>query len=176
MKYFLYTTILFLFSFTAFTQNKCGTLYLGIQPSVTAEPYYDEGEFDINILPVSLGFPLNNFIDSKWNPVANLHLGDPMEFSHIGLEAALPVYFLDIGKTTSQKKWFAGPFCGYSYDLLRERGVISTGAEFGYTFLFDNCHELKLGFQEGATFFIGDSHDDGVMHHFGAKISYGIWF
>ena len=72
-------------------QNKQN--FIGINPSVTVEPFYNKGEFDVNILPFVYQRTMTNMADLRFTSVLNLGIRyNGNNISHFGLETAFPVF------------------------------------------------------------------------------------
>lgn len=87
------STLFIIFTASAFGQtNK--SFFIGIQPSITVELFYEEGELDINILPIVYEKPVGFRTNIKLLPVVNYHLGGSVQgVSDLALYAVLPIYF-----------------------------------------------------------------------------------
>jgi len=74
-------------------QDERRPFFLGVNPSVTVEPFYEKGEFDVNILPLVYQRPLTKMFDFRLISTLNLAVrNDGNGISHMGLEAGFPIY------------------------------------------------------------------------------------
>lgn len=94
LKYFgLLFLILFCFTETLEAQNDKHFNFLGINPSVTIEPFYEQGEFDVNILPIVYQRSVTKRFDIRLTSICNLGIrNNGNAISHFGFEAAFPIF------------------------------------------------------------------------------------
>ncbi|WP_235298203.1 hypothetical protein [Portibacter marinus] len=77
-------------SWGAFSQNDRAHHFIGINPSVTVEHYYEAGEWDINILPLVYQKTLSKRWDLRLNSIINYGLRKEKNLiSHVGLELVI---------------------------------------------------------------------------------------
>lgn len=152
-------------------------LFIGLQPSYTAEQFYEENELDINVIPLMIQFPVAKLIDIRFVTVANYHIGgDENGFSDIGLQFVMPIYFKkkDVIKSPS-KGFYAAPVVGLGRNLLNDHNTLTLAAEAGYMFATNKSFSLALGLQFGATYFDYDNQPNVWRNHFGFKVNIGFW-
>ena len=157
------------------TQKK-REMFLGIQPTITVEEFYGDGEFDFNLLPLAWGLELKPFMDLKVLPMVNWHFGGGSHLRHIGMEINLPIYLMDISKRSRNQNFFLAPLIAYSYAKPDKANEVTLGVEAGWAFQKKDNRELKIGIQEGATIFWGNPALEKTINHFGVKLSFGKWF
>lgn len=151
--------------------------FLGLNPGVTVEPFYEKGEFDINICPLVYQRPVNRLLDLRLTTVLNLGFrNDGNRISHWGGEAAMPIFFrkketLDL----PSKGFYIAPVAGFTRNAIDKHNNISLAAEPGYHLLFDNRFAMSFGLQTGVTYFNYDSGETKWRNHFGVKIIVGKW-
>ena len=94
MKHFTLIIILLSCIFIGDAWGQSGKpVLLGIQPSITIEPFYEEGELDINVFPFILETPIGSRINIRLTPIVNYHIGGERNgVSDIGLFTVLPVF------------------------------------------------------------------------------------
>ncbi len=152
--------------------------FWGINPGITVEPYYDSGEFDINVFPLVFQSSITRRLDVRLSGTLNYGIRNGSnELSHLGLEAALPVFFRKKeDKSALSKGFFLSPVLGVSRNLEAGHTNIGTWVEPGYNLLFENHFALSLGLQFGGTYFIYDDSADSWGNHFGVIVIFGKWF
>lgn len=154
--------------------------YLGIQPSINAEPYDEyRNNIDINILPLIAEISVNSHWSIRLSPVINLQFRPefPAALSHIGAALTVPYHFSKKNSEEGHRGFYIGPNLAISDHMLA--GFLSTtfAAEAGYAFLFNRILSVTVGGQAGRTFeFSPDSGELRVVTHTGAIFSFGFWF
>jgi len=74
-------------------QGEYAPNFIGLNPSLTVEPFYYKGEMDISIIPVVYQRPLTKLFDIRLNSICNLGIRkNRNRISHIGVETALPIF------------------------------------------------------------------------------------
>ena len=152
-------------------------LFLGIQPAVTKEQFYDAGEFDINIIPIVLQMPLSKKFDLRLTTLGNYHFGGTEGFSDLGLQAVVPYFIFSKKEKTNSKShgFYAGPVLGFGRNLLNDHYTTTLGIEPGYMFETEKHFTLSLGLQFGGSYFTYDDQSDIWRNHFGFKLNLGWW-
>ncbi|WP_338769731.1 hypothetical protein WAF17_10425 [Bernardetia sp. ABR2-2B] len=192
LVFLLFCTTFCLFSSPLFAQmdstesiikEKKSTHLWGINPSLTVEPFYEKGEFDINILPIIYQTSFSKRVDFRINPILNLGIRkDFNEFSHIGFEAALPVFiFKKEERFLPSKGFFVAPIFSPSISAsyigrVENRTNLGFWGEVGYNLLIDEKFGLSFGLQYGITHFIYKVGENEITNHFGIKIIFGKWY
>lgn len=93
-QFILPTIILVCFYNSVKAQNKNKSNFIGLNSSITIEPFYNKGEMDINIFPLVYQTPLTKRLDLRLSSICNLGIrNNGNEISHFGLETALPIFF-----------------------------------------------------------------------------------
>lgn len=159
-------------------QNEEKYNFIGLNPSLTVEPFYEEGELDINIFPLVYQRPLTKIIDIRLNSIVNLGIrNDENKISHLGLELALPIFLKpkEVIKTSS-KGFFLAPILSYSRNMIEQHNNVGFWIEPGYNLLFDDNFAMTFGLQIGGTYFAYDNGETNWGNHFGIKIIIGKWF
>ena len=167
-------------AFLLFTSNLFGQekkpLFLGFQPGITVEKFYEKGEFDINILPLVLQVPLSNRIDMRFVSLANYHFGNGSGFSDIGINTIVPVFFKKKESLIDRSRGFyLGPVLGLGRNLVNNHYTITTAGEIGYLFEAEKSFTLSIGVQLGGSYFKYDDEPAVWRQHFGPKINLGWW-
>jgi len=177
MKYIL-LFISLLITQSVFGQDDKRPNFWGVNPSVTVEPFYEKGEFDINILPLIYQTPLTKRFDFRLISTLNLAVrNDGNGISHVGLQAGLPMYFkAKESQTELSRGLFIAPIVSLGRNHLEQHNSLGLWVEPGYNLLFDNDFAMTFGLQFGGTYF---PHEDGQTqwgNHFGVIIVFGKWF
>ena len=75
IKYFAAFLNLLLISQTFVLAQEKRPVFIGLQPSFTRETFYEEGEFDINIVPLMVQVPIDKMVDIRFTSEVNYHFG-----------------------------------------------------------------------------------------------------
>ncbi len=173
------TSILLLFAF--FVNRVSGQtkkpVFIGVQPSVTIEPFYEEGELDVNVFPLILELPIGQRTNFRLLPTANYHLGAIENgFSDIGIYTVFPMFF---NKSTSiiakPYGFYIGPVLGFGRNLINDHYTTTLALEPGYLFEANKSFTIAIGIQIGASHFSYDSKPIKWLLHWGPKVSFGHW-
>lgn len=158
-------------------QNENKYNFIGINPSVTVEPFYEKGEFDINIIPIVYQRPLTKRFDLRLTSIANLGIRNAGNaISHFGLETALPIFFKAKNvKNQSSKGFYVAPILSLTRNRIEMHNNIGLWVEPGYNLLFDDGFAISFGLQLGGTYFLYDNDQTNWGNHFGIKIILGKW-
>lgn len=173
----LLTLFLFCFATALKAQHDNRFHFLGINPSVTIEPFYEKGEFDINIFPLVYQTALTKRLDMRLNTICNLGIrNNGTKISHFGLETAWPIFFKRKEEQYGiSKGFFAAPIISLTRNSIEKHSNIGLWFEPGYNLLFDNNFAMTFGLQLGRTFFNYDEGNNKWGPHFGIKIIIGKW-
>ncbi|MFN3530548.1 MAG: hypothetical protein ACK417_11555 [Bacteroidia bacterium] len=151
--------------------------YIGINPSVTVEPFYNKGELDINIFPLVYQRTLTKRSDLRLTSILNLGLRNSAnEISHFGFETAFPI-FLRLKETKSEisKGLFIAPILSIARNRSEGHNNLGLWIEPGYNLLFEKNFAMTFGLQLGGTYFSYDHGQTKWGNHFGIKIIFGKW-
>lgn len=158
-------------------QNIKHSYFFGINPSITIEPYYAKGEFDINILPFVIQKTISTRSDIRLISLVNLcfrQIGN--RISHIGLSGGW-VYYLSPQEENLPAKYgcYLAPVVDISHNRIENS--INTGlyAETGYQFKLRKNWGITTGLQLGYTHFTYASAANKWKPHFGIKVIIGKW-
>lgn len=176
----LYLSIAFLLVFMANEtkgQENQRAHFIGLNPSVTVEPFYQEGEFDINIFPLVYQLPLNSTIDFRVSTTVNLGFRESSnKISHLGGQIAFPIFFKKKEDLSiSSAGFFAAPGFGFTRNALEKHSNFGFFIEPGYNLQISEKWSISFGVQLGATHFSYDNGDKKWGNHFGIKIFIGRW-
>ncbi len=163
--------------FLAISQSERIPFFLGLNPSITIEPFYEKGEMDINILPLVFQRKLTNRIDFRLTSILNLGIrNDGSEISHFGIESAFPIFLKKKeNKTDCSSRIFISPIISLTRNRIEEHNNLGFWIEPGYHLLFENKIAMSFGLQIGGTYFAYDEGQTKWANHFGVKIIIGRW-
>lgn len=152
--------------------------FIGINPGLTIEPFYEKGEMDIAIIPIVYQRPFAKRFDIRLASICNLGLRkNGNDISHVGLEIAMPVFFKQKEtKKESSKGFFAAPVLSLTRNRIEKHNNLGLWVEPGYNLLFDDGFAMSFGLQVGATYFSYDNAPAKWGNHFGVKVIFGKWF
>jgi len=174
----LTTLLVITISVTSSAQNASKNNFIGLNPSVTVEPFYEKGELDINILPIVYQRPISKRVDIRLTSILNLGIrNEGNTISHFGIEIAVPIFFKAKESTQeSSEGFFVAPIVSTTRNRIEAHNNLGVWIEPGYHFLFDNDFALSCGIQLGGTYFAYDDGQTNWGNHFGVKIIFGKWF
>lgn len=171
------TTLLTTCKTALFSQEDKKFNFIGLNPSLTVEPFYEKGELDLNIFPIVYQKTLTKRLDIRITSILNLgkrNTGN--ELSHFGFETALPLFFQQKeNKSEISKSFFVAPILSMTRNRIEEHNNLGLWIEPGYNLLFDNNIALSFGLQLGGTYFAYDNKQTKWGNHFGVKIIVGKW-
>lgn len=161
----------------AYAQEDRTYFFVGVNPSVTIEPFYDKGELDINIFPLVYQSTLTKRLDIRISSILNLGIrNNGNEISHFGIETGLPIFFRQ--KETKHEisnGFFIAPILSATRNRVEEHNNLGLWVEPGYNLLFDNNFAMTFGLQFGGTYFAYDIGQTQWGNHFGVKVVFGRW-
>jgi len=153
-------------------------LFVGFQPAVTKEKFYNDNEFDVNVFPLVLQKNLGANMDVRVVTLANYFIADSNSgFSDLGLNSIWPYYFLATDSEILHGP-YVGPLLGFGRNVKNDHNTVILGAETGYMFKTSpgKRFTLSIGLQYGRTYFDYDNGDKIWREHFGlGKINLGWW-
>lgn len=152
-------------------------IFIGLQPNITVEPFYDKGEFDIDILPLVVEASIGLRTNLKVTPMVNHHIGGQTEgISDLGVFAVLPI-LLKKKEIRSDRPYgfYAGPVLGFGRNLINDHYTTTVGIEPGYMFETKKRFTISMGLQLGGSYFSYDSEPNKWVTHWGPKFSFGYW-
>ncbi|MBK9270289.1 MAG: hypothetical protein IPM48_01715 [Saprospiraceae bacterium] len=151
--------------------------FIGINPSVTLEPFYEKGELDVNIAPFVYQRSLGARMDLRMGALVNLGIRKKGNgISHFGVETALP-WFLKKKSDKAQNSmgFYLAPIVSLSRNLMEEHNNLGFWVEPGYHLLFESGFAISFGIQTGGTYFVFDTGQKEWKSHFGIKVILGLW-
>ena len=158
-------------------QNK-RAIFLGLQPAITVEPYYEKNEFDINVIPIVFQSSISKRVDYRLVSIANYHFSpDGNEFSDLGLEIGFPVFFKEKEELLKPSSgFFISPLIQFVRNIRDDHYTMIFAIEPGYFFELDSRFAFSLQLQIGGSYFIYDSDIPNEWKtHFGFKANLGFW-
>lgn len=171
-------TLFVLFSFlNSVAQERLKPYLLGINPSTTIEPYYNDKEFDVNILPLVLQKPVASRLDIRMTTILNYGIRNTQNaISHFGFEGAMPIYSKKRDPELNfSKGFYVAPIVGLTRNRNEKNNNLGLWIEPGHSFLFEKKLALTIGIQLGATYFYNDLLPNRWGNHFGIKVIFGRW-
>ncbi len=151
--------------------------FLGLNPSITVEPFYEKGEMDINILPFVYQKPITRRADLRVTTILNLGIRNKgNDISHFGAELAMPLFLKKKeDKANTSEGFFIAPVASFTRNKIAGHNNLGLWIEPGYHLLFDNRVAMSFGLQLGTTFFAYDDGQTKWGNHFGVKVIIGKW-
>lgn len=151
--------------------------FLGVNPSITVEPDYAKGDFDVNILPFVYQASLSKRVDLRLSTILNFGKRSvKSEISHVGVELAAPVFLVaKEERSRPSKGFFVAPGVGLTRNSMEQHTNFSAWLEPGYHLLVTSQFALSFGLQLGATHFNYRDQADKWDNHFGVKVIAGWW-
>ncbi len=177
MKKLFYIAILTLISCGQSICQSNTPIFIGIQPNVTVEPFYDEGEFDLDITPLVFEASVGLRTNIKITPIVNYHFGGPNNgISDVAVFSALPI-FLKAKEKRSDRPFgfYLGPVVGFGRNLINSHYTMTVAVESGYMFKTKNRFTISMGLQLGGSYFSYDTEPNKWVTHWGPKFSFGFW-
>jgi hypothetical protein len=153
---------------------------LGCRPSVTVEPEYPAGAFDLNVLPLDVEF------GSRGSPLAvradllcTVRFGGRTvsgsaapALQNVGFLLGLPWYPFP-SSDGRRSGFFAGPKAGFGYNLPGAFWATGPAIELGWAFILDRVVSSACA-EGGATVFLKPGEIPRVAGHGGLSCIVGI--
>ena len=150
-------------------------LFIGVQPDITREiKNNDEKVFSVNVMPLVAQYYMNDEIALRFSSILNLQ-SDTKEFSNLGGQLGMPVYFF-AKHTDWVRGFYAAPVFGFTHNLATVSNELTCALEPGYTWIMEKGFSMNLGLQLGATYFTAQDENHGWRNHTGVKFSLGYTF
>lgn len=162
----------------AHSQDERAPHFFGVNPSITVEPFYEKGEFDINVFPLVYQRPVSLRTDFRVTSIINLGIRNTgTAISHYGLETAAPFFLTKREVITEPSKgFFLAPIVSVTRNRMEEHTNLGLWLEPGYNLLFENKWALSFGLQLGSTYFQYDVEPSTWDLHMGVKVILGRWW
>ena len=173
----VFLALLISFSFGSIFCQTTRNIFIGIQPSITVEPFYEKGELDINVFPLIIEFPIGMRTNIKLSPIVNYHTGGQEKgISDLGMYGVMPIYFNKRESTAAKSYGFyIGPVLGFGRNVLNEHFTTTLAIEPGYMFEAKKKFTIAIGMQFGASYFAYSTEPSKWYSHWGPKVSFGFW-
>ena len=152
-------------------------IFIGIQPNITVETFYDQGEFDLDIVPIVFESSVGLRTNIKITPIVNYHFGGTTNgISDIAIYSVLPI-FIKAKETRADRPsgFYLGPVIGFGRNIINNHYTTTVGAEPGYMFDAKNRFTISMGLQLGGSYFSYDAEPNKWVTHWGPKFSFGFW-
>lgn len=113
--------------------------FVGLSPSLTAEPFYESGEFDINILPFVYQRKALDNIDIRIIGLVNYGIRkNENKLSHIGFELAFPFHlFAHASLPSPSDGIFVAPISSIAQEQIKNELHVGLWMEPAYQFIFN---------------------------------------
>jgi hypothetical protein len=159
---------------TLFGENVAKSWFIGLNPSVTVEPYYKKGEFDVNIFPLVVEYSIIRSVHLRSIVIVNYGVRTGKNsFSHTGLQLAVPGF--PFTKSDLVSGIFIAPGCGFTRNIMEHHTNAGLWIEPGYSIPVAGDFRINLSIQFGATHFWYDNGSEKWGKHFGLKFIFGMW-
>lgn len=177
MKKVILILILLLSSFVGYVNGQTKKpVFVGIQPAVTIEPFYEEGEFDVNALPLVFELLIGEQVNLRLLPMLNYRSGGIKNgISDVGAFVVAPIFFNKKEPGELPHGLFVGPVLGFGRNLINDHYTTMVAVEPGYLFETKKKFTIAMGLQLGGSHFTYDSQPNKWVFHWGPKISFGFW-
>ncbi|HLP05045.1 MAG TPA: hypothetical protein VK152_06425 [Paludibacter sp.] len=175
----IYLSIITLsFHFQSIAQTGKSMNFIGLNPSVTVEPFYEKGELDVNVFPLVFQKTLTKRVDIRASTTVNYGIRNSANtISHLGGQLAFPIFLQSKENLLApSQKFFVAPGIGFTRNLLEKHSNIGLWIEPGYSMMISENWSISFGVQLGATHFDYDNNTQKWGNHFGVKIIIGKWF
>ena len=151
MKRILLATLIIICTGPSYSQSQT-PLFIGLQPNITIEPFYEKGEFDIDIVPLVFEASLNRRVNIRVAPNVNYRFGGPaLGVSDLGANIVVPVFMkAKEARTDRPFGLYLGPVLGFGRNVLNDHFTTTLGAEPGYLFETKKRFTIAMGLQVGA--------------------------
>ncbi len=158
-------------------QNIKRAAFIGLNPSVTVEPFYEKGELDVNIFPLIYQKTLSRRTDIRVSSILNFGVRNmENEISHYGAQISFPMYFKKKELLSSpSESFYIAPGIGCTRNRIELHTNFGFWAEPGYHLKITEKWTISFGVQLGATHFSYDDNTQKWGNHFGIKIIIGRW-
>ncbi|MBL4625129.1 MAG: hypothetical protein JKY42_08330 [Flavobacteriales bacterium] len=136
---------------------KADSKYIGLKPKTDYNPYESSGTTNVNVLPFTFEYRLEDYRGAQIRPVLELGFGDSTgtKISNIGLSGAYNVYFSDAIRQNFWVKPNAALGLGYTYNRNYKVHVPTLSIEPGVSFLFNPNFLMTVGLNPSLSYFIG---------------------
>lgn len=176
-KYFITLLILFIFLIRFSYSQTERRAFAGLQPAITVEPFYEDGELDINVFPIIFESRIGQRTNIRFVPIVNYHIGGTENgLSDLSLFTVIPV-FLNKAESLSDKTFgfYMGPVLGFGRNILNDHYTLTLAMEPGYMFEAEKSFTITLGLQLGGSYFNYDAKPNKWVFHWGPKVTFGFW-
>lgn len=151
--------------------------YLGILPSVLAEPYDTLKAIEVNVVPLVYEFKLNQGLGLQVRPIANYRFNEISHgISQTGGTVLLNKYLL---KVFREDFWLVPEFAffyTFTYNQLDKIHTMTAGAEFGLFMKLKKNFSFSLNLQPGINYYPNQFSRDFVESESGFKSHFGVIF
>lgn len=151
---------------------------IALQPRVTTEKWYPNGQYDFNLVPVVIGHSTSPNWGLRYEIILNYNLATNASNApnQSGIQPVVP-YHCATHQGAMAQGFYAGPQIGMTYSALSSSTALTLGVEDGYSLLFTSAYSLNFGLQLGTTMLNPAPHssvETSVIHQ-SMMISFGKW-
>lgn len=153
--------------------------YIGLIPSVLAEPYDTINAIEVNALPILFERRIgeNNGFGFQVRPILNYRcFGNKSGFSQMGGTLVANRYFLNVFEEGFWLKPQLGAYYTYAYNRLDKIQTMTLGIEPGAFMLIAERFSLSVNLQPGVNYYPDQFSRDFVRSESGFKAHFGIIF
>lgn len=175
MKKILITLLIIISVKFSFTQSN-KPIMLGVTPSISVEQGYGTGDFDLNIIPFVIEYPIIDNVNIRLTSIGkySFRIIDSA-LRDIGGELAIPVYFNFTDPPRVPNGLYIAPALMLTRNIHYNHNTASVFFEPGYNFLYNDKFSLILGLQIGRKYFLQTGATNVQQNYYGIKIVLGIW-
>lgn len=175
MKYWMIFIVVLFMSEGAFSQNQNKAIFLSLQPGITVEKFYDDGDFDINILPITIEARMTPRLNIRATSIVNYFIGDDSGISDVGVQLLSPIYIKKMTTHEASHGVYVAPLVSLTKNLIRKHNTYIVGLEPGFMFKNEKAFTLSVGIQLGGSYFDFETDENEWINHFGVKVNLGFW-
>lgn len=153
-------------------------LFVGLQPSVTVEPYYPDGVFDLNAAPVCVEWRAAASISLRAAPLLTFRFGVPdgPSLAHLGFELGAPIHLAAQQAAEPPSGPWVGPGTALTRNVLDRHWTTGLHLDAGWALRPSSRLALLFSLQAGGTLFVPDEGGLELKEHLGFKAAVGWWF
>lgn len=156
--------------------RQSGSVFLGGQLAVTAEPTPEGADVSLNVLPIVLEVAATPWVGLRLTSTVNFQFsGAASGFAHRGGGVTAPIYLPLEGDTAPYQGFYVGPHAGWTLNPLVDGHDTTVGAELGARWELAPGWTLNLAGQIGGSYLERPVDSRWIMH-IGVYPSFGAWF
>jgi len=170
----LISILFFLLASPVFAEDTT-PIYIGVEPRIGREDWYQDGEYDVNVIPLVIEFALSDNISFKTKTSYFMHYGGSVgsKRSLVGIGGNVFYHFKPISDSRQYHGLFLGPLLESNYDYIEAMRHSTIAAEVGYAIPVDTDWSVNISAQYGRTNFSDATKP--TADHFGIFVNFGYW-